>query len=474
MATTTLSGMDSLNCPFTIIDETIKERPAGEVLSRWSDANIGHPAIIIRPNTEDHIVSAIHFARQNGLSLLPASGGHGAFVSIDSQTAYLDLKAFKSIQLDKSTGTVRVGAGTTTGEFVEILAAEGYYTPVPNSDAVSVIGAILGGGNSAQNGQHGFMVDSTISLGVITAEGKHREVSSSSTGDELALYHALCGAGHGLGVITSATIKIYPLANLHLSDGKIWTRTLVFPPPALDLVADVFSAFQPTDGRLSFSVTFARSPPGTPAAGKPVIVMSATFYGPSSAAREAAPLLFDEALVQRAVKADTVMVPCADANKGLAKVDVHGGFKSITSARLHAVPADYIREVFKLWVDITDALPDAGRSVVVLTKFDTSVMQDNGREEAHAGKFLEARDRGVTVMVPAWAVTTESYERMMESVDAFMEVVRRGQAGKVWSFPNGMKVRADLGELFGGERVAELKRLKGLFDPEGVFWSPYV
>jgi hypothetical protein len=471
---TTLSGMDSLDCPFTIINKTIKERPAGEVLSRWSDANIGHPAIIIRPNTEDNIVSAIHFARQNGLSLLPASGGHGAFVSIDSKTAYLDLKAFKSIQLDKSTDTVRVGAGTTTGELIKILAAEGYYTALPNSNAVSVIGAILGGGNSAQNGYHGFMVDNTISLGVITAEGKHREVSASSTGDELALYHALCGAGHGLGVVTSAKMKMYPLANLHLSDGKIWTRTLIFPPPALDHVADAFSAFQPTDGRLSFSVTFARSPPGTPAAGKPIIVMSATLHGHSSAAREAVPLLFDESLVHRAIKADTVMVPWADINKGLEKVDVHGGFKSITSARLHAIPADSIREVFKLWVDITDALPDAGRSVVVLTKFDTSRMQANGGEEAHAGKFLEARDRGITVMVPAWAVTRESYERMMGTVDVFIDVVRRGEVGKVWSFPNSMKVRADLGNLFSRERIAELKRLKKLFDSEGVFWSPYV
>lgn len=465
-----LSGTDALNCPFTIIDSG---RSLGEVIPRWSYGNVAHPAIVITPNTEDDIVSAIKFAKQNDLHIFAASGGHSTFASIDSKTVYLDLKALKSIQLDKSTSTVRISAGTLTGELLRSLVSEGYYTTVPNSNAVGVIGAVLGGGNTSQNGLHGFMVDNALSFCLITAEGERLEVSSSSEGDELALYNLLCGAGHGVGVVTALTMKVYPIADLQLPDNKIWTRTLFFSPPALDEVAEVFSTWQPQDGRLNVGVTFARSPPGTPAAGQPMIILSETFYGPPEDAEKEVAKFFNETLVQKAVNQGTVMLPLSDLNNALEPLNAHGGFKSMNSARLNAMTPEALRESFDLWVKTTDPLPDTSRSGLIFHKFDPSRLRANGSTKEHANKFLESRDRGSTAMVMAWSGTQESHEKLLAFVDAFLEICRRGDSGVPRTFPNTMRSNTDLDELFVVEKVADLKRLKGKYDPQGVFWSPY-
>ncbi|KAJ4174136.1 hypothetical protein NW754_004551 [Fusarium falciforme] len=65
------------------------------------------------------------------------------------------------------------------------------------------------------------MVDNALSFRIIIAEGKTIEVESSSTGEDLALFYALCGARHGLGVVMAATMKAYPISSLRLTENKV-------------------------------------------------------------------------------------------------------------------------------------------------------------------------------------------------------------------------------------------------------------
>ncbi|KND94327.1 6-hydroxy-D-nicotine oxidase [Tolypocladium ophioglossoides CBS 100239] len=463
-------GTDGLSCPFVIPNH---DTPLGDVLPRWSASHLSHPAIIVTPKTEDDVVSAIHLAKQNGFRLIPGGGGHGTFVPIDSETVYVDMKAFKSIELDKPSDIVRLGAGVLTGELLKSLAADGRYTTVSNSNAVGVVGSLLGGGTTSQNGLQGFMVDNVLSFRLITAEGKTVEASSSSAGEELALFHALCGAGHGLGVVTAATMKTYPIADLGLSEDKIWTRTLVFPPPALKDVAEAFVAVQHPAGPLNLQITFLRSPPGTPAAGSPIIILSATYYGPSADAEKAAAGLFDASLVQKAIKADTALLPLSRINDGLEPLNAHGGFKSMNAARLAALKPESISATFATWLQTTEKLPDAGRTAFVFHRFDPTKLQSNGATQQSKDKFVEGRDRGFTVMAVPWCYSPDSWGKLAAFVDEVLSICRRGDAGAARTLPNTMKLGADLGELFSDERVRELQRVKKTWDAEDVFWSPY-
>jgi hypothetical protein len=465
-----LSGTGKLACAFIVPDATTN---LGDVLPRWTESHLSAPAIIITPNTEDDIVAAIHFAKQNNLNIVPGGGGHGTFTTIDNKTAYLDLRNFNDIQLDQASSTVRLQAGVRTGSLLKYLVAQDYYTTIPNSNAVGAVGAILGGGNTSQNGLHGFMIDNVLSFRVITAEGKAVEVGSSSTGEDLALFYALCGAGHGLGVVMAATMKAYPISSLHLTENKLWTRVLMFPPSAINDVVEAYCSFDPPAVPLNVQITFLCSPPGAPAAGSPIIVLSATYYGPSEDAEKAAAKLFEAILVGKAFKADEALVPLSNINDAFEPLNAHGGFKSMNAARIKNLAPQAIKESFSKWAQVMEELPDAARTAVVFYKFNPDKLRANGDIKEIENRFLEGRDRGSTAIATTWCAAPASRDRLGDFVDEFFTICRSADKVPPRTFANTMKLGVDLGELFQEEKVEELQRVKEYWDPNGVFWSPY-
>jgi len=118
-----------------------------ESVSRWSSTGIvERPALTIIPNNEEDIVKAIEYTRKHALKLLPVGGGHGFFAKITSKTLYLDLKRFNHVEVDTENQTVTVGGGSVTSELIKACTERGFYTTWPNSNAVGVVGCILGGG----------------------------------------------------------------------------------------------------------------------------------------------------------------------------------------------------------------------------------------------------------------------------------------------------------------------------------------
>lgn len=128
-----------------------RNAPPSQSVSRWSDKGINeHPALVVIPESEDDIISAIDYARKNELTLLPAGGGHGSFAPINSKTLYLDLKRFDQISVNITAHSVTVGGGSSTGKLIKACTGEGFYTTWANSNAVGVVGSVLGGGIVSQ------------------------------------------------------------------------------------------------------------------------------------------------------------------------------------------------------------------------------------------------------------------------------------------------------------------------------------
>lgn len=174
-----LSGLNTLKCGiiFPNSDDSYQGLP------RWSTTNVGKPALVVIPETEKDVQAAILVARDNNLSIVTGGGGHGTFVPVGSENMYIDMSRFRNIKLDKDHGIVQVGGGVLSGELLRALASHGYYTPLPNSNAVGVVGCILGGGSTAFNGLHGYMADIVISFRLVTSEGDIIEVGPSSPGN---------------------------------------------------------------------------------------------------------------------------------------------------------------------------------------------------------------------------------------------------------------------------------------------------
>ncbi|KAJ9138932.1 6-hydroxy-D-nicotine oxidase [Pleurostoma richardsiae] len=456
--------------------ETIIPDPAApleSVVSRWSNSEVRRPAIVVIPDNEEDIIGAIRYAKEHGLTVIPAGGGHGSFLPIDSKTLYLDLKKFGSVKLDKQAGLVSIGGGAVTREVIRVCCAEGYYTTWPNSNAVGMVGCMLGGGNDTLTGVHGLMIDNVVSFRLITAEGKLVEVSESSTGDERALFNTLCGAGHGLGVVTSMTMKMFRMADLNMDDDKIWARRLIFPPTAIYAAAEAFLKLLPPRPNVMAVMAYMRSPPGTPAPGSPMIMLTASCIGPSADGETASALLFDATVTGKAIKAETVQIPFVNANAAFEVLNVHGDYKDIASCFVKKLEADSIVAGFEKWVQFTDTHGDTKRTMTVLGGWNTDKLVELGQTAEGQAKFSDIRDRGISMLTSTCYTNAETKEAMAEYQREMLALHRRDDPSVPRTFANNMLPWTPHAHLYSDEKIAEMKRVKKVWDGNGLFWSPY-
>ncbi|CAG7555902.1 unnamed protein product [Fusarium equiseti] len=418
---------------------------------------------VVGDDKDSDIQAAIKTAKENDLTILAAGGTHGTFVTVDASTLYLDMTNFKTIELNKDNETVRVGGGVITGEVVKALAEEGYYTPVPNSDAVGFVGCILGGGNGVLSGLHGWMVDNVVSFRIITVDGTIVNVSSESQGEELELFNTLCGAGHGLGVITEVTVSIFPIAKLNMENDKIWTRTFIFPAAEIDIAIKTFLDLQHPSPEGFATMVFARN-----AHGAPIIVLGYTFFGPADKAEKDAAVLFQKAIASKVIVGATEYLPFVSLNAKNEVYNSHGGHKAIASCRLTKTTASALRTSFDLWCAATQDHPDASQTPLIISACNTS------KSETFSNSSVEARDRPLNAFAPVLAKTEEGSKALTEDLDKIIGGLREADEGaEPRSFANNWRFETDIGEMFSEKVFERVRKVKGVWDERGLFWSPY-
>ncbi|KAH6693795.1 hypothetical protein F5X68DRAFT_273288 [Plectosphaerella plurivora] len=473
-----LKDLNRLACRYTIPSSST---PITETLSRWGAASLKHPAIIVHPTTEHDVVAAVEVARQNQLKVLPAGGTHGSFVSVTSQNLYLDMSELDDIAINKTRQTVTIGGGVTVGKLLKALTAAGFYAPIPDSNAVGVVGAVLGGGTSHFLGLNGLTVDNVENLRVVTAgndTAEARTVSASSHAEERALFHALCGAGYGLGAVVSATLRIYPVEELHLTENKVWTRQLIFPPRALEPAAEAFiklQAYGPLPAQ-NTNLLFVRSPPGTPNAGSPVIILSTSYFGPSSEAEAAAADLLDQELSAQAIHTKTSLVPLETMNDALEPLNSHAGHKLMMASKLRGHTMEGINASFDKWLATTDRYPDAQGTNILFSAQNSLKSQRLGKETPGADHLVEEsiRERGCMVMSMVWCFSPETASALSGFSKEIVEINLKVQQGvKASQPPSFMSSGTKLEDLFLKERAEKVRAGKKMWDGNGVFWSPF-
>lgn len=94
-------------------------------------------------------------------------------------------------------------------------------------ECVSVIGPLLGSGHSFLQSQHGFSVDNIVSANIVLANGTTTSASATTNPD---LFWALRGAGQNFGIVTSFTLKTYPITSTYS------TYTFTFSKSQIDAV----------------------------------------------------------------------------------------------------------------------------------------------------------------------------------------------------------------------------------------------
>lgn len=196
-------------------------QPAYDEARKLANARFDrHPALIVRCQTTQDVVTAVRFARAHELPIAVRSGGH----SLSGLSAYdgalmVDLQPMNKIDLDAVSGVARVQMGVTNGMLVQGLGARGFATTTGTCASVGMGGSTLGGGIGWLMGRFGMTIDNVLAFELVTAEG---EVIVANDEENPDLFWALRGGGGNFGIVTSIVYKVYQLS-------QVYAGLLIYP-----------------------------------------------------------------------------------------------------------------------------------------------------------------------------------------------------------------------------------------------------
>jgi FAD/FMN-containing dehydrogenase len=107
------------------------------------------PALIARCRSDSDVQAAVRFAAAHRMLLSVRGGGHhiaGNAVAEGGQM--IDLSGMRSISIDATKHTARVGAGALLGDLDRAAQAHGLATPLGINSTTGVAGLTLGGGSA--------------------------------------------------------------------------------------------------------------------------------------------------------------------------------------------------------------------------------------------------------------------------------------------------------------------------------------
>ena len=163
----------------------------------------------------------------------------------------------------------------------------------------------------------GYGSDQILSARLITAQGDIIEVDENSRPD---LLWAIRGAGQFFGLVTSLTIRTYPISVLGNADGVVWSGAFIFPIERASEVAATMSKLMDNESYSTGGLIMVASPPP---AFQQVVMVSAKLLGNPNHADEAFKPLHDLNPMMKKGGA----VPIQNLSDALEPVCAKGGFK---------------------------------------------------------------------------------------------------------------------------------------------------
>jgi FAD/FMN-containing dehydrogenase len=180
------------------------------------------PRLIARCVDVADVMTAVNFGRDQGLLIAIRGGGHsGPGLGSCNDGLVIDLSMMKSVRVDRTTQTVRVDPGCTSGDVDHATHPFGLAIPFGIVSTTGVAGLTLGGGTGYLTRKHGLTIDNLIEADVVLADGSLVTASESQSPD---LFWALRGGGGNFGVVTSFLFRAHP-ANIVYAGPIFWEAT---------------------------------------------------------------------------------------------------------------------------------------------------------------------------------------------------------------------------------------------------------
>ena len=192
----------------------------------WRKRERGHALAVVRPATTLEVAAVVKCCAAAGVSIVPQGGNTGMVVGSTPDASgtqvVLSLQRLNKVRaVDAANLTVTVEAGCILQTLQEACEAQGFLFPL----SLAAEGSCTIGGNLATNAggtqvvRYGNTRELCLGLEVVTAQGEIWDgltgLRKDNTGYDLR--HLFIGSEGTLGVITAATMKLYPLPAAQLT-----------------------------------------------------------------------------------------------------------------------------------------------------------------------------------------------------------------------------------------------------------------
>ncbi len=186
----------------------------------WRKREYGKSMAVVRPATTQEVAAVVKACAAAGVSIVPQGGNTGMVVGSTPDTSgtqvVLSLLRMNTVRaLDGGNLTVTVDAGCVLQTLQETCEKAGFLFPL----SLAAEGSCTIGGNLGTNAggtqvvRYGNTRELCLGLEVVTAQGEIWDGLSGLRKDNTGydLRHLMIGSEGTLGVITAATMKLYPL-----------------------------------------------------------------------------------------------------------------------------------------------------------------------------------------------------------------------------------------------------------------------
>jgi len=186
----------------------------------WRERYRGHPLAVVRPGSTEEVAAVVRLCAQANIPIVPQGGNTGlcggATPDDSGRAVILSLQRVNRIRgIDTDNDTMEIEAGCILQTVQKAARDAGRLFPL----SLAAEGSCTIGGNLATNAggtqvlRYGNMRELTLGLEVVTAWGDiwHglRGLRKDNTGYDLR--DLFIGSEGTLGVITAATVKLFPL-----------------------------------------------------------------------------------------------------------------------------------------------------------------------------------------------------------------------------------------------------------------------
>ncbi|KAG2070250.1 FAD-binding domain-containing protein [Suillus decipiens] len=185
----------------------------------------------VQPGSVDDLKKIVKvFKTHDKVKFAIKGGGHSINPGFSSTTGIqISMANFNEIEYNNKTQNLRIGAGCLFDEvYKEISQYKRNIVGGATAAGVGVAGWLLGGGYSLLTNQYGLGIDNLVEVQVVLCNGNSVKASAERNSD---LFFAIRGGGNNFGIVTSFTVKTYPL-------GPIYRNMLTFPIDKATLVKE--------------------------------------------------------------------------------------------------------------------------------------------------------------------------------------------------------------------------------------------